>query len=332
MEYQQIAAALAGLAFVAISSRGLRRLRRTATTLALVYSPPEIAGLAGSPGRLSAWRCGGSHGNLSIVTVGAMSPSSPCSSLTAARYCTCADLVSQLRFAVTVQDLRVVLLRRQRGERRDRHHGSASLVRREAPAPPSCGAGWAHPRYPAARLARMAALAISAPRRRRRPPGAPRRRWRRRPLPSRPRRHRAVVAGDRPPRRRRCVGVGAPPPAPIAPSRVAGMNVAWPSRRPPSAFALALPVTVAGACGSSRQHHAARRSTFLGIDHRGGSTSSSLRAPRACAGRAVVGRDLRSVCASSGTGRTAVSEISAIRLVPPRRSRDGGGGPSEAGG
>jgi hypothetical protein len=78
-----------------------------------------------------------------------------------------ADLVSQLHFAVTMQDLRtVVLLRRQlRGERpRTRPYLAASTRRPPATA---AGAVWRRGwrgllRYPLARLGRMALLAIAA--------------------------------------------------------------------------------------------------------------------------------------------------------------------------
>ncbi len=78
-----------------------------------------------------------------------------------------ADLVSQLRFAVTVQDLRtVVLLRRQLRGERPRSTPWIRLGRATGPVRPTMAVvqrglrGLA--RYPASRLARMAATAVLA--------------------------------------------------------------------------------------------------------------------------------------------------------------------------
>ena len=125
-----------------------------------------------------------------------------------------ADLVSQLRFAVTMQDLRtVVLLRRQlRGEQpRDRAvgHASATSRRRQparrglAPRPPR------HPALPGRPGSCAWPCWPSRPGRRdgdhRAGHDAGDRRRRHRALPARPRSDRAAVAGDRParPQRRR---------------------------------------------------------------------------------------------------------------------------------
>ena len=180
-----------------------------------------------------------------------------------------ADLVSQLRFAVTVQDLRtVVLLRRQLRGERPRSTPWIRLGRATGPVRPTMAVvqrglrGLA--RYPASRLARMAATAVLAGlavgRRAARHHAGDARCWCGL-VPSRPRRDRAAVAGDRPSRRRRRSAAQrgwlllrhlAAPIVALTPFALIGavtVGVAQPSALA-AALALALPVTLAGACGS----------------------------------------------------------------------------------
>jgi hypothetical protein len=173
------AAALAGLAFVAVAVvvHALGVPRWVATALATVLLAAQAAAVAwGWPGpgdrigSLAMW--GMRTRPIDLLAVAAVLIVTALALLLADRLRPeqlnrRADLVSQLHFAVTVQDLRtVVLLRRQlRGERprtspwvRIGHSGArsgvtGSVVRRGL-------RGLA--RYPAARFARMAALAIIA--------------------------------------------------------------------------------------------------------------------------------------------------------------------------
>lgn len=178
------AGAVVGVAFVAVATvtHALHTSRSMATGLAvLVVGWQVIAatdvmafGPGDGVGSLALW--GMRSEPLDLVSVAvvvgiAAAALVLCARLTVEALATRADLVSQLRFAVTVQDLRtVVLLRRQlRGERpRPRpllrvprwggdagpdSSSTAAVVRRG-------GQGVA--RYPTARLARMAALAVGA--------------------------------------------------------------------------------------------------------------------------------------------------------------------------
>jgi hypothetical protein len=172
------AGALIGLAFVAVAvvAHALGIARWVATTLAGVVLAAQVAAVVwGWPGpgdglgSLAMW--GMRTDPVDLLAAAAVVALAVAALLLAGRLrleplTRRADLVSQLRFAVTVQDLRtVVLLRRQlRGERPRttpwfplRHRGGASptvaVVRRGV-------RGLA--RYPAARLARMAGLAVVA--------------------------------------------------------------------------------------------------------------------------------------------------------------------------
>jgi hypothetical protein len=171
------AGALAGLAFVAVAVvvHALALPRWLATTLAAVLLAAQAAAIAwGWPGpgngigSLAMW--GMRTRPIDLVSAAAIAAVAVVALLIADRLRTeqlsrRADLVSQLHFAVTMQDLRtVVLLRRQlRGERprpepwvhvqraSGRSSQSTAVVRRGI-------RGLA--RYPAARFARMAALAV----------------------------------------------------------------------------------------------------------------------------------------------------------------------------
>jgi hypothetical protein len=173
-----IAAALAGVAFVSVAVvvHALGVARWVATALAGVLLAAQVAAVVwGWPGpgdglgSLAMWGMRAHPVDLVaavavvIVTVAALVVADRLRLEPLTRR---ADLVSQLRFAVTVQDLRtVVLLRRQlRGERprstpwfrvrrRRRVSATAAVVRRGA-------RGLA--RYPASRLARMAGLSVLA--------------------------------------------------------------------------------------------------------------------------------------------------------------------------
>jgi hypothetical protein len=172
------AAALAGLAFVAVAVivHALVVPRWAATALALVLLAAQCAAIAwGWPGpgdglgSLAMW--GMRTDPIDLVAAAGVVVLAAVALLIADRLrleqlTRRADLVSQLRFAVTVQDLRtVVLLRRQlRGERprstpwialgtTGRANPTAAVVRRGL-------RGLA--RYPAARLGRMAAMAVLA--------------------------------------------------------------------------------------------------------------------------------------------------------------------------
>jgi hypothetical protein len=171
------AAALAGLAFVAVAVvvHALGVPRWAATALALLLLGTQGAAVAwGWPGpgdglgSLAMWGMRTHPEDLVAATVViglAVAALVVADRLRLEQLTRRADLVSQLRFAVTVQDLRtVVLLRRQlRGERPrtspwihvGRRAGSptTAVVRRGV-------RGLA--RYPASRLARMAALAALA--------------------------------------------------------------------------------------------------------------------------------------------------------------------------
>jgi hypothetical protein len=171
------AAALAGLAFVAVAVvvHALGVPRWAATTLALVLLAAQAAAIAwGWPGpgdglgSLAMW--GMRTEPADLVTVGVIITLALVALLVVDRLrleqlTRRADLVSQLRFAVTVQDLRtVVLLRRQLRGERPRSTPWVGVPRTKGG--PGAAVVWRGlrglTRYPAARLARMAALAILA--------------------------------------------------------------------------------------------------------------------------------------------------------------------------
>lgn len=173
------AALLAGLAFVAVAviAHALAVPRWVATTVAAALLGAQLAAVAWEVpgpgnlvGSLAMW--GMRTRSIDLVAVAVIAAGVVVAVAMAGRLrpeplTRRADLVSQLRFAVTIQDLRtVVLLRRQlRGERprsspwvrlgRARRQGgpAGAVVRRDLH-------GLA--RYPASRLARMAALAVLA--------------------------------------------------------------------------------------------------------------------------------------------------------------------------
>jgi hypothetical protein len=170
------AAALAGLAFVscAVLAHGLALPRWASTALAAVLLAAQAAAVAwGWPGpgdRLGSLAMWGMRTDATDLIAAAVVIAATAAALARSgrlrveQLTRRADLVSQLRFAVTVQDLRtVVLLRRQlRGERPrptpwvrvgTATGATAAVVRRGL-------RGLA--RYPASRLARMAALAVLA--------------------------------------------------------------------------------------------------------------------------------------------------------------------------
>ena len=173
------AAALTGLAFVAVAVvvHALAVPRWAATALALALLAAQCAAVAwGWPGpgdglgSLAMW--GMRTHPIDLVAAGAVVVLAAVALLIADRLrleqlTRRADLVSQLRFAVTVQDLRtVVLLRRQLRGERPRSTPWIGLGRTSGRVNPTVAVvhrglrGLA--RYPAARLGRMAAMAVLA--------------------------------------------------------------------------------------------------------------------------------------------------------------------------
>jgi len=172
------AGALVGIAFVATAAvvHAARMPRWAATAAAIVLVAWQAAavgtdtpGPGDSIGSLALWGMRTRPVDLAavaVVLIAAVAAAAVCDRLRLEPLTRRADLVSQLRFAVTMQDLRtVVLLRRQlRGERprtepwfRLGRSGSASRSR----------AVWQRDlrglaRYPASRLVRMALLAVCA--------------------------------------------------------------------------------------------------------------------------------------------------------------------------
>jgi hypothetical protein len=172
------AAALIGLAFVAVAviAHALGIARWAATALALLLLLVQGAAIIwGSPGpgdglgSLALWGMRTHPADLAsaaVVIALAIVALVIADRLRLEQLTRRADLVSQLRFAVTVQDLRtVVLLRRQLRGERPRTTPWISVGRRTGASPTGAVIrrgirGLA--RYPASRLTRMAALAVLA--------------------------------------------------------------------------------------------------------------------------------------------------------------------------
>ena len=173
------AAALIGLVFVAVAvvAHALAVPRWAATALALLLLAAQGAAVVwGWPGpgdglgSLAMWGMRAHPADLvaaAVVIALAVVALVIADRLRLEQLTRRADLVSQLRFAVTVQDLRtVVLLRRQLRGERPRTSPWITVPRRTGGAGPTSAVvrrgarGLA--RYPASRLARMAALAVLA--------------------------------------------------------------------------------------------------------------------------------------------------------------------------